>query len=65
LRAQRNHAPVAGVILFDEMLDPLGGRKIRHVGGQQGRRELERQSQAIGKSSLQRHGAAPRGEPQS
>jgi len=32
--AQRDHAPVAVVILFDEMLDPLRGREIRQVGGQ-------------------------------
>jgi len=42
LRAQRNHAPVAGVILFDEMLDPLAARKIRHVGGQPRRVKVER-----------------------
>lgn len=46
--AQRDHAPVAVIILFDEMLDPFGAREIRHVGGEPRRIEIERQSQAVG-----------------
>jgi hypothetical protein len=42
--AQRNYAPVAVIVLFDEVLDPVALREIRHVGGEPRRVEFQRQS---------------------
>ena len=48
LSPQRDHAPAAVIILFDEMIDPFGGRQAAQVAGQEIGIEAQRQSQAIG-----------------
>ena len=49
-RAQRDRAPVAVIVLLDEVLGPAGGFDRDEIGGEPVRLERERQPQAVGEA---------------